>query len=399
MKNFSEIKNSYDANILATYGRFPVDFEKGAGCRLFSSDGKEYIDFASGIGVNSVGHSHPKWVDAVARQTHELAHVSNLFYTKPGAILAQKLCEISGMDGVFFCNSGAEAVEGVIKLARKYSFDKYGAGRHNIITLVGSFHGRLGASLRATGQPEKFHKEYFAPFMEGFFHVPANDFSALEKFANENEKNICAFLFEPILGEGGVVPLCEEYLKKAAALCEKNDWLLIADEVQTGIARVGEWFAFQDCKIKPDAVTFAKGIAGGLPLGGFLCGEKVRTTLGAGDHGTTYGGNLICAAAANATLEILEPILSEIKEKGAYICEKIHAMNLSCVKEIRARGLMIGIKLQSVAHTEAVAKLLEAGLVTLPAGADVLRFLPPLTIEKTDIDAGLEILKKTLRGI
>jgi acetylornithine/N-succinyldiaminopimelate aminotransferase len=397
MDNFSEIKQVYDTNILPTYPRYPVAFAKGAGCRLWDTAGKEYIDFASGIGVNSVGHSHPKWVEAVCAQAGTLTHVSNLYYTKAGAILAEKLCEISGMKGVFFSNSGAEAVEGVIKTARKYSNDKYGenAARHTIITLEGSFHGRTMAALTATGQ-EKFHK-HFHPFMQGFRYVPANDFAALEAEAEKND--VCALLLEPIQGEGGVNPLDAEYLQKAAALCAKNDWLLITDEVQTGIGRTGEWFAFQNYGIKPDAVAVAKGIAGGLPFGGFMLGEKARGVLSAGDHGTTYGGTPLCAAAALSVLEILTPVLPKIKEKGDYIREKITAMNLPFVKEIRGAGLMIGIKIEGTAHTEVVAKLLEAGLVTLPAGADVLRFLPPLIIEKDDMDAGLEILKATFEAL
>ena len=393
MKNFSEIKSSYEKNILPTYARYQVAFSKGEGCKLWDTEGNEYLDFSSGVGVNSVGHSHPTWVKAICEQATQLTHVSNLYYTKPGAVLAERLCKISGMNGVFFCNSGAESVEGVIKTARKYSFDKYGAGRHVIITLEDSFHGRLGASLPATGQP-KFHKECFAPFMEGFRHVSANDFAALEA---QTGNDVCALLIEPIQGEGGVLPLCEEYVKKAAALCEKNDWLLICDEVQTGIGRTGEWFGFQNYGIAPDAVTFAKGIAGGMPLGGFILGKKLHKTLGAGDHGTTYGGNLICAAAALSVLDIIEPILADVKTNGAYICEKIAAMNLPHVAEIRGRGLMIGIKLEGIAHTDAVSKLLEAGLVALPAGADVLRFLPPLVITREEIDAGLAILEKTLR--
>jgi acetylornithine/N-succinyldiaminopimelate aminotransferase len=248
------------------------------------------------------------------------------------------------------------------------------------------------AALTATGQPEKFHK-HFHPFLEGFKYVPANDFSALEA-----QENICALLIELVQGEGGVNPLDAEYVQKAAQLCKKNDWLLMVDEVQTGIGRTGEWFAFQDYGITPDVVTFAKGIAGGLPLGGFIVGEKMINVFGAGDHGTTYGGNPICCAAALAVLEILEPVLPRVKKKGAYIREKISAMDLPCVKEIRGAGLMLGIKLEGVAHTEVVAKLLDAGLVALVAGADVLRFLPPLNVGYDDIDEALVIVKKILRG-
>jgi len=407
VENLSEIKSAYESSILSTYARYQVAFARGEGCKLFDTEGKAYIDFAAGVAVNSVGHSHPKWVAAVCEQAAQLAHVSNLYYTEPGAILAQRLCKLSGLgsnkdgkdgkdgkSGVFFCNSGAEAVEGVIKTARKYSHDKYGAGRHTIITLEDSFHGRLGASLKATGQP-KFHKEYFAPFMEGFRYVPANDFAALE--AQGKSGDVCALLIEPIQGEGGIIPLCEDYVKKAAAFCAKNDWLLICDEVQTGIGRTGEWFGFQNYGVMPDAVTVAKGIAGGLPLGGFIVGEKLRDTLGAGDHGSTYGGNPLCCAAALAVLDILEPILPDVKNNGAYMREKIAEMNLPCVSEIRGRGLMIGVKMKDVAHTEVVAKLLAAGLVALPAGADVLRFLPPLVISRAEIDAGLAILEKTLK--
>jgi len=379
--------------ILPTYPRYPVTFVKGTGCKLYDTDGKEYIDFASGIGVNSVGHSHPKWVEAVCAQAATLSHVSNLYYTQPVGELAKKLCEISGMKGVFFSNSGAEAVEGVIKTARKYSNDKYGEGRHTIITLEGSFHGRTMAALTATGQPEKFHK-HFHPFVQGFRYIPVNDIAALESEAEKTD--ICALMLEPIQGEGGVMPLDAAYLKKAQEICNKNDWLLITDEVQTGIARTGEWFAYQSYGIKPDAVTFAKGIAGGLPYGGFLLGEKAQATLGAGDHGTTYGGNLVCAAAALSVLEILTPILPTIKEKGEYIRKKVQQMNLPHVKEIRGNGLMIGIKLEGIPHTEVVANLLKAGLVTLPAGSDVLRFLPPLVISTEEIDAGLKILHETL---
>ena len=395
MKNFSEIKSAYDESIIPTYARYPVAFARGEGCKLWDVDGKEYIDFASGIGVNSIGHSHPKWVEAVTAQAGVLSHVSNLYYTAPGAQLATRLCEISGMRGAFFCNSGAESIEGVIKSARKYSNDKYGARRHTILTLEGSFHGRTLAALTATGQPEKFHK-HFHPFVEGFRYMPVNDYAALEAEATPTNR-ICALILEPVQGEGGVVPLDAEYLQKAADLCEKNDWLLICDEVQTGIGRTGEWFGYQKYGIVPDAVTFAKGIAGGLPLGGFLLGDKLQNTLGPGDHGTTYGANLVCCAAAMAVLDVLTPILPEVSKKGVYICEKIAAMNLPCVKEIRGQGLMIGIKLEGVAHTEAVAKLLDAGLVTLPAGADVLRFLPPLTISTQEIDNGLKILENILR--
>ena len=377
--------------IIPTYARFPVTFVKGHESTLWDAEGKKYIDFAAGIAVNSIGHAHPKWVQAISSQAAELAHVSNLYHTEPGIKLAQKLCEISGLHSVFFSNSGAEANEGLIKTARKFSSDNYGANRHTIITLEGSFHGRTMAALTATGQT-KFHK-HFHPFVQGFRYVPPNDIAALEAQGDD----VCALLIEPILGEGGIIPLDAEYVKAAAELCKKRDWLLMIDEVQTGIGRTGTWFGFQQYGVTPDAISFAKGIAGGMPLGGFILGEKLQSTLGAGDHGTTYGGNLVCCAAALAVLEVLEPILPEIEKKGAFIREKITAMNLPCIKEIRGAGLMLGLSLSGITPADAVSRLLEAGLVALPAGADVLRFLPPLTIGYADLEAGLEIIQNILR--
>ena len=403
MEDFATIKGMYDNHVLPTYARFPVAFTMGSGCHLWDSEGKEYIDFASGIGVNSVGYSHPTWVEAVNTQVRTLAHTSNLYYTEPGARVAELLCRLSGMKGVFFSNSGAEANEGLIKAARKYSNDKYGSSvnsdstsenvleRATIITLRDSFHGRTITTLAATGQ-ERFHN-HFHPFTPGFRHVPAGDLTALEAQGND----VCALLIEPIQGEGGVVPLDKEYVQKAAELCRKRDWLLLMDEVQTGIGRTGDWFGFQGIDIIPDGLSFAKGIAGGLPLGGFMVGDKLVKTLGAGDHATTYGGNLVCCAAALATLQILETVLPSVNEKGNYIREKIQAMELPQVTEVRGKGLMLGVKLEGVPPATINTKLLEAGLVALTAGTDILRFLPPLVISMEDINAGLEIFEKVLR--
>jgi len=378
-------------HILHTYARNPVTFTKGRGCRLWDANGKEYIDFMSGIGVASVGHSHPAWIQAITDQVQDLAHVSNLFYTEPGAKLARRLCAISGgMAGVFFSNSGAEANEGLIKTARKYSRDKYGEGRATIITLEDSFHGRTITTLAATGQ-DKFHN-HFHPFTQGFRHVPAGDMAALEA----QGEDVCALLIEPIQGEGGVMPLDAEYVQAAAELCRKRDWLLLVDEVQTGIGRTGKWFGFQHFDIAPDGLSFAKGIAGGLPFGGFIVADKLCQTLGPGDHGSTYGGNLVCAAAALAVLDILEPLLPQISANGDYMRERIGAMNLEPVAEVRGRGLMIGIKIKNHPPATLNAKLLEAGLAALTAGTDILRFLPPLIIERDDIDAGLKIMQNIL---
>ncbi len=389
--SFAEFKEYHDTHILTTYGRYPVCFVKGSGAMLWDSDGREYIDFSAGIGVNSVGYAHPKWVEAVTAQAGILAHVSNLYYTEPGAKLAEKLCKLSGMSGVFFANSGAESNEGLIKLARKYSRDKYGEGRSTILTLTGSFHGRTVTTLAATGQ-EVFHKN-FDPFTPGFRHVAPGDIDAL----NAAGGDVCGLLMEPIQGEGGVLPLDKEYVLKAAQICAERDWLLLCDEVQTGVGRTGTWFGFQGLDIKPDAVSFAKGIAGGLPFGGFMAGDKLKDVLGPGDHATTFGGTPLCAAAALATLEILEPVLPQVAEKGDYIRNKIEAMNLKIVAGTRGRGLMIGVKIAEANPKEVNLKLLEAGLVALTAGSDAVRLLPPLTITAEEIDKGLSIFEKTLK--
>lgn len=390
----TELQAQYSEHVLTTYARYPVAFVRGHGCRLVDVEGKEYIDFTSGIGVCSIGHAHPYWVAAIATQAGMLAHTSNLYYTVPGLKLAKRLCALSGMGGAFFSNSGAEANEGLIKVARKHSLMKYGEGRSTILTLEGSFHGRTITTLAATGQ-EKFHQN-FGPFTEGFRHVPPGDTAALEAQGDD----VCALMIEAVQGEGGVVPLDEAYVQKAAEICRKRGWLLLVDEVQTGIGRTGHWFGFQSFKnIKPDAISFAKGIASGLPLGGFLVSEELKNVLSPGDHATTYGGNLICCAAAVATLDILDSVLPQVSEKGEYITKKIKAMNLPKIVEIRGKGLMLGIKVKDIAPGDINLKLLEAGLASLTAGTDVIRFLPPLTISTADIDAGLEIFEKVMKEI
>jgi len=389
---YDNIKSQYDAHILPTYARSPVAFVRGSGCRLYDADGREYIDFASGYGVNAVGYAHPYWLAAVTAQAGILAHASNLFYIEPVALLAEKLCALSGLSAAFFANSGAEANEGAIKTARKYSSDKYGPGRATVVTLEGSFHGRTITTLTATGQ-EQFHK-HFGPFTPGFRHVQPGDVDALAV----QDDDVCAIMLEPVQGEGGVWPLDAGYVKFVAALCRERDWLLIADEVQTGIGRTGQWFGFQGLGVTPDIVTFAKGIAGGLPLGGFLVNEKLRGVLQPGDHATTFGGNPVCCAAALATLNILEPALPQVTAKGNHIRATIEAMNLPQIAGTRGKGLMIGIPVKDGAPKDWNLKLLEAGLVSLTAGTDALRFLPPLVIGDEDIDAGLEIFEKVMWG-
>ncbi len=381
-----------DAHILGTYKRFPVALEQGENATLTDFDGKRYIDFASGIGVCSLGCGNEAWLDAITAQAKKLPHVSNLFYTEPAATLGKTLCERTGMKGVFFSNSGAEANEGAIKLARKYSFDKYGAGRSTIVTLNHSFHGRTITTLAATGQ-DVFH-QYFFPFTDGFIHAEPNDVACVKSICSDG--TICAVLMELIQGEGGVLPLEKQFVQEVAAFCKSRDILLLIDEVQTGVGRTGTLFCYEQYGISPDAVTFAKGIAAGLPFGGVLAADNVASVLSAGTHATTFGGNPICAAGANAVLSQLTPdFLKNVFQKGAYIRATIAGWNLPVVSSVRGLGLMIGIGV-TCSHREAVGKMIESGLLALTAGSDTIRLMPPLTITKEEIDAGLAILKKIL---
>jgi acetylornithine/N-succinyldiaminopimelate aminotransferase len=309
---FDELKLLDDQYVLGTYARFPVAIDHGEGAALYDLDGRRYIDFSSGIGVSSVGYANPKWADAIMEQAMKLGHISNLFYTQPNAKLAEALCKRSGMAAAFFGNSGAEANEGMIKLARKYSFDKYGKGRGTVLTLNNSFHGRTAATLAATGQ-DVFH-QYFFPFPDRFRHADP-DMDSVQAVAGHD---VCAVMVELVQGEGGVLPLERDFVHALAVLCAERDWLLLIDEVQTGIGRTGSLFAFQQYGILPDAVSFAKGIGGGLPLGGFLVSERCRKVLGPGTHATTFGGNPVCTAAGLAVLDVLdEDTLAAVKDKVA----------------------------------------------------------------------------------
>ena len=388
----NEIKALTGQYIMNTYGRFPVAIDHGQGATLWDPEGKEYIDFTSGIGVTDLGYGNAVWVDAVAEQAKKLNHVSNLFYTEPAARLAEVLCKRTGMSNVFFANGGGEANEGLIKLARKYSFDKYGKGRATIFSLNNSFHGRTITTLMATGQ-EVFHN-YFFPFTEGFRYADANSLESLEAAAGDD---VCAVMVELVQGEGGVLPLDKEYVKAVAALCAERDWLLLVDEVQSGVGRTGSLFCFQQYGILPDVVSFAKGIAGGLPMSGIMANEKCRNVLGPGTHATTFGANPVCAAAGLVVQETLsDAFLEEVKAKGAYLREGIEALNLPCFGQTRGLGLMIGIAVKEGYNKSEIAnKLIANGLLVLTAGPG-MRLLPPLVITKEEMDKGLEIMKKTL---
>ena len=387
-----EVKALTGQYIMNTYGRFPVAIERGEGARLYDFEGREYIDFTSGIGVTDLGYGNPVWADTVAEQAKKLNHVSNLFYTEPAARLAEALCKRTGMSSVFFANGGGEANEGLIKLARKYSFDKYGKGRATIISLNNSFHGRTITTLMATGQ-ERFHN-YFFPFTEGFRYADANDLESLKAAAGDD---VCGVLLELVQGEGGVLPLDKEYVQQVKALCEEKDWLLLVDEVQTGVGRTGSLFAFQQYDILPDVASFAKGIAGGLPMSGIMANEKCRDVLGPGTHATTFGANPVCAAAGLAVQQVMtDAFLQEVQAKGQYLRQQIEALNLPCLGKTRGLGLMIGIEVKDGwSNGEIANRLVEAGLLVLTAGAG-LRLLPPLVITKEEMDAGVAIMAKTL---
>jgi len=390
--NSNEIKALTGQYIMNTYGRFPVAIERGEGARLYDFEGNEYIDFTSGIGVTDLGYGDQAWVDAITAQAKKLNHVSNLFYTEPAARLAEKLCKRTGMSKVFFANGGGEANEGMIKLARKYSYDKYGEGRATIITLVNSFHGRTITTLKATGQ-EVFH-QYFFPFTEGFRYAAANDLAALEAVSGDD---VCAVMVELVQGEGGVLPLEQSYVDAVKKLCEERDWLFLTDEVQTGVGRTGHLFAFQHYGILPDVASFAKGIAGGMPMSGIMANEKCATVLGPGTHATTFGGNPICAAAGLAVQERLtDEFLQEVTAKGAYLREQIEALDLPCFGKTRGLGLMIGIEVKDgYTKGEIANKLIENGLLVLTAGPG-MRLLPPLVITKEEMDKGVAIMKRVL---
>jgi acetylornithine/N-succinyldiaminopimelate aminotransferase len=384
-----QIKALDQQHVLGCYARFDFYPESGSGAVCTDCEGKTYVDFSSGIGVNSQGFCDPDWVSAVCNQAGKLAHLSNLYYTQPCILLAQKLCLKTGMSKVFFANSGAEANEGAIKAARKYSFDHYGEGRNEIVSLLNSFHGRTMTALTATGQLE-YHK-YFHPFAEGFCYAEPNNWDDL--LAKITPKT-CAVMMELVQGEGGVVPLDGDYVQAVAAYCKEHDLMLIIDEVQTGVGRTGKLFAYEHFGILPDLLTCAKGLGGGLPIGAVLFGERCDTSLGHGDHGSTFGGNPIACAGAGAVLDkMTDNFLDQVTQKGAYLKGKL--LKLEGVESVSGLGLMLGITLQDKNAKEVVAGCLEKGLIALTAKSKV-RLLPPLTITYEEIDKGLEILGAVL---
>ncbi len=382
-----------DGGLMPTYGRFPVELDHGRGAVAIDTNGKEYIDFGSGIGVNALGYCDPGWVQAVGKQAARLQHTSNLYDNPVQTAFARELCAAAGMARVFLCNSGAEANECALKLARKYSFDKYGEGRNTVITLENSFHGRTVTTLAATGQAA-FH-QYFYPFTEGFRYLPANDLAAMEQAL---DGTVCAVLLECVQGEGGVMPLDPAYLRGVRELCSDRDVLLLIDEVQTGAGRTGRFLACEHADVRPDVVTLAKGLGGGLPIGACLCTEALGSVLSSGTHGSTFGGNPVaCAAGRYMLTRLTDPaLLAEVEEKGVYLRARLEA--LPHVTQVRGLGMMLGAVLDGAEAKDVAARCVQAGLLILTAKT-LLRLLPPLNITKEEMDQGLERLEAVLSAL
>lgn len=384
-----KIKELDNENIMHTYGRYDVCLTKGKGVYAYDDNGKKYIDVSSGIGVNCLGYCDDGWVKAVSEQAGTIQHISNYYYNKVAGVLAEKLTKATGLSKVFFGNSGAEANECAIKVARKYSFDKYGRGRDRIITLVNSFHGRTIATLSATGQ-DVFHN-YFFPFVEGFDNAIANDIESLKDTITDKT---CAVMLETVQGEGGVNILDSEYLQQVRKICDEKDILLIVDEVQTGVCRTGKLYGYMHSGIKPDVVTSAKGLGGGLPIGICMVNDKLKDVMGPSTHGTTFGSNPVVCAGANYIIDTVNTpeFIEEVNKKGTYFKEKLE--KIKGVKSVRQQGLMIGIEVEGNAG-DIAKKCTENGLLVITAKT-LLRMLPPLNIKYEEIDEALAILKKVM---
>lgn len=381
-----EIKQKDRQYILGTYGRFDLHIVRGKGAVCEDEQGKKYIDLGSGIGVNSLGYCDDGWVKAVEEQLETLQHTSNLYYTSPSALLAEALCSRTGYSKVFFCNSGAEANEAAIKTARKYSFDKYGQGRNKIITLNKSFHGRTMATLTATAQ-EAMHN-FFYPFNEGFEYCEKD----IEDI--KSRQGVCAVMLEFIQGEGGVIPLDKHFVEQVYDYCKSNDILFIADEVQTGVGRTGRFLCSEHYGVKPDVTTLAKGLGGGLPIGAMLAGEKCEGVMGAGTHGSTFGGNpVVCAGGRYVLSRLTDEFLGEVREKGELVKELL--IGAKGVKSVSGLGLMLGIELEEKKASDVVKECINRGVIPLTAKEKV-RLLPPLIITKEELKKAVGILKEVI---
>ncbi|KYH28355.1 MULTISPECIES: aspartate aminotransferase family protein [Clostridium] len=381
-------------SVMNTYGRFDVTFEKGFGSRLYDVNGKEYIDFVSGVAVNCLGHSHPTIINAITEQSKKLIHISNYYWNTKHTELADKLIKNCDHSKVFFCNSGTEAVEGALKVARKYGKLKGGINKNIILYMNNSFHGRSMGALSVTGQ-EKYQKD-FMPLIGGVKRV---EFNNIEDLKRSFDENVCGIIIEPIQGEGGIIRASDEFLKEARDLCNKHDALLIFDEIQCGIGRLGSLFAYKEFGVVPDVITIAKGLGGGFPIGAFIVNEKAENVLVPGDHGSTFGGNpLACAVGIAVLNELIEGgIVASVKKKGQYLKEKLSALKekYKVINEIKGMGLLLGISVDDPkAFMNACFK---KGLLVVTAGEDVVRILPPLNVTKEDMNAALNILEDIMK--
>lgn len=390
--NTAEESKNY---LMDTYARHSITLVKGEGSYVWDEDGNKYLDFTSGISVNNLGHCHPAIVKAIAEQSNGLLHCSNLFWSRPQHELAKSLVKASGLSKVFFSNSGAEANEGAIKLARKYWKDKGQEDKWEIITMEKSFHGRTMATLTATGQDKV--KIGFDPLLPGFSYVPFNDYTAL---LGAVSKKTAAIMLEPVQGEGGVYPAKVEYIKNVANLCREKGILLIFDEIQCGLGRCGKIFCYDNYGVKPDIITLAKALGGGLPMGAFLANQEVAQAFGPGSHGSTFGGNPVAAAAGAAYLNSLatENTLANVLEMGEYLRAELASINSPRVKAVRGMGLLVGLEIQGNSG-EVVAKALEKGVILLGAGPNVVRFLPPLNCTKDQVKAAVAAVDTALSEI
>lgn len=395
----SEVMKSYideaESALLHTYNRYQIVLDKGDGVYLYDTDGKKYLDFMAGIAVFAFGYNNKAYNDAIKEQVDKLIHTSNYFYNVPAIEAAKKLTKASGMDRVFFTNSGAEAVEGALKAAVKYAYLKDGAHDHEIIAMEHSFHGRTMGALSVTGNPK--YREPFEPLAGIVKFAKFNDFASVEELVNEKT---CAIIMETVQGEGGIYPAEAEFLQKVRALCDEKDILLILDEIQSGMGRTGTMFAWQDYGVKPDIMTSAKALTCGIPGGAFLMTEKVaQNSLCAGDHGTTYGGNPLAAAATSKVFDLYEEldILSNVKEVGPYLAEKLAelAAEFDCIETSRGKGLMQGLVFNKPVG-EIIAKAMDKGLILINAGTNIIRFVPALTITKQNVDEMIAILKECI---
>ena len=392
--SMNEQMNHAEESILHTYNRFPVMFDHGEGCYLYDTEGKKYLDFAAGIAVNALGYHYPGYDDALKSQIDKLTHISNLYYNEPMSEAGEKLIKASGLSKAFFTNSGTEAIEGALKAAKKYAYERDGHADHEIIAMNHSFHGRSIGALSVTGNAH--YREPFEPLMGG---VKFADFNDLESVKAQVTDKTCAIIMETVQGEGGIYPAEREFLEGVRALCDEKDILLILDEIQCGMGRTGDMFAWEKYGVKPDIMTMAKALGCGVPVGAFAAVEKVAKAMVPGDHGTTYGGNPLACAAVNKVFELFEStnVLENVRETGAYLEQELDKFveEFDCVTARRGRGLMQGLVVTKPVG-EIVTKAIENGLLIISAGADVIRFVPPLIITKEDVDTMTGILRKCI---